>query len=52
MSGIASHLLRRGLEASQQRYNNADLEPVSIPTWGLITLIGTVVLWFVAMSAV
>ena len=56
MSDIAHHLLRRGIDATQQNYNEAgndQEDPLKqIATWGIALIWVTSILYFAMMSAV
>ncbi len=56
MSDIAHHLLRRGIDATQQNFNNRsggqDDQIKRIATWGIALIWVTGVLYLAMMSAV
>ncbi|KAK4696323.1 hypothetical protein P7C71_g1577, partial [Lecanoromycetidae sp. Uapishka_2] len=56
MSDIAHHLLRRGLDATQQNFNNGsdgqDDQIKRIATWGIVLIWVTGVLYLAMMSAI
>lgn len=56
MSDIAHHLLRRGIDATQQNFNNGsdgqDDQIKQIATWGIALIWVTGVLYLAMMSAV
>lgn len=54
MSGIVSHMVRRGLEATKEHYQQSDTEArtFQLPVWGTATIWISAIVYIMLMSAV
>ena len=56
MSDVLHHLVRRGVELTQERYQpqnvENDIHSYQLPTWGIAMVWGTFLIYYIVMFAV